>query len=279
MNEKIELGKINMLRVERMTAHGAFLSSKDKEEVLLPNRYTTKSMKEGDVLAVFVMSDSEDRLVALGERPTALVDEFGFFEVVGVESFGAFVDWGVPKDLFVPKNNQKSPFRVGDKRIIRVVYDGSTDRLIGDERVGRYLTGDVRSLREKEEAEVLVLAKTPLGYKLIVNNAFEGMAYHNEIFEKIEIGEVKKGFIKKIREDGKLDISLTKIGEQRKDDAAKKVLQTLQKNGGKAPFTYKSDAEDIKRMFGLSKKTYKAALTTLIEAKEIELLEDGIRAL
>lgn len=276
MNDKIELGKINTLKIDRITPPGVFLVSGDGEAVLLPNRYTTKSMKVGDELAVFVTTDSEDRTVALGERPAALVDEFGFFEVVSVESFGAFVDWGLPKDLFVPRRNQKTPFRVGDKRIIRVIYDGETDRLVGDERIMRYLSKETASLKSKEEVEVLVLAHTPMGYKVIVNNSFEGMVYHNEIFEDVEVGDIRKGYVKLIREDGKLDISLRAMGEKRKDEASEKVLSVLTRNGGKMPFTYKSDADDIKTTFGLSKKSYKAALTLLIDGGRIALSDNNI---
>lgn len=276
MNEKIELGKINTLKIDRITPPGAFLVCGDGEAVLLPNRYMTKSMKVGDELAVFVTTDSEDRTVALCERPAAMVDEFGFFEVVAVENFGAFVDWGLPKDLFVPRRNQKTPFKVGDKRIVRVIYDGETDRLVGDERIMRYLSKDTAVLKPKEEVEVLVLARTPMGYKVIVNNSYEGMVYQNEIFEQIQIGDLRKGYVKLVREDGKLDISLRAMGEKRKDEASEKVLSILTKNGGKMPFTYKSDAEDIKKVFGLSKKSYKAALTLLIDSGKITLSDKEI---
>ncbi len=276
MDERIQLGVINTLKIDRITPPGIFLVAGDGEAILLPNRYTTPSMQVGDELAVFVTTDSEDRLVALSERPVAMVDEFGFFEVVAVESFGAFVDWGLPKDLFVPKRNQKTPFKVGQWRILRVIYDAQTDRLTGDERIIRYLSKDVSALKVKDEAELLVLARTPMGYKVIVNNSYEGMIFHNEIFEDIEVGDAKKGFIKLIREDGKLDITLRPIGAKRKDEASERVLEVLTKNGGKIDFTYKSDAEDIKKVFGLSKKTYKAALTTLIDGAQIILTNDAI---
>jgi predicted RNA-binding protein (virulence factor B family) len=275
MDERIQLGKINTLKIDRITPPGIFVVAGDGEAVLLPNRYVEKSMKVDDEIDVFVTTDSEDRLVALRERPIAMVDEFGFFEVVNVESFGAFVDWGLPKDLFVPRKNQKTPFKVGQWRILRVIYDAQTDRLTGDERIMRYLSKDIGTLKEKDEVELLVLARTPLGYKVIVNSNFEGMLFTNEIFEEINVGDSKKGFIKTIREDGKLDITLRPIGEKRKDEAAEKVLSVLRKNGGKIDFTYKSDAEDIKAVFGLSKKSYKAALTKLIES-DLIVLEDKL---
>jgi len=277
MDERIRLGKINRLKVDRITPPGIFLTSGEGEAILLPNRYVSKSMKVGDELDVFVATDSEDRPVALLERPLATLDEFGFFEVVDVTPYGAFVEWGLPKDLFVPKQNQKKPFRVGDKRIVRVVYDERTNRLIGDERIMRYLSSDTSGLKEREGAELLVLAKTPLGYKVIVNNGFEGMVFASDIFEEINVGDTKRGFIKKIRSDGKLDVSLRPIGEERKDEAAEKVISALKRNGGKMDFTYKSDAEEIKKAFGLSKKSYKAALTKLIESGRIELFERYIK--
>lgn len=277
MDERIQLGKINRLKVDRITPPGIFVVSGEGEAILLPNRYVSKSMKVGDELDVFVTTDSEDRPVALLERPLAMADEFGFFEVVDVAPYGAFVDWGLPKDLFVPKKNQKKPFRVGDKRIVRVVYDGQTDRLIGDERIMRYLSSDTSALKEREEVELLALAKTPLGYKVIVNNSFEGMVFASDIFEEVNIGDIKRGFVKKIRPDGKLDISLRPIGEQRKDEAADKVLLALKRSGGKMDFTYKSGADEIKEAFGLSKKSYKAALTKLIESGKIELFERHIK--
>ncbi len=276
MDNQIKLGAMNTLKIDRQTDPGMFLTAGDGETILLPNRYVTKKMKVGDEICVFVTTDSEDRLVALTDKPKAMVDEFGYFEVVASEPFGAFVNWGLPKDLFVPLKNQKTPFRIGDKRILRVVYDKVTDRLAGDEHVGRYLFKDMSKLVPKQEVKLLLLAYTPLGFKVIVDNMYEGMIFHSEIFQKVYVGESMTGYVKHVREDGKLDISLQPIGEVRKDVASKKVLEVLKKNGGKMNFTYKSEAPEIMKAFALSKKNFKFALTKLIEAKLIALHETGI---
>jgi uncharacterized protein len=245
----------------------------DGEEILLPNRYLTNDMKVGMEVSVFLTTDSEDRLVALTDKPSTMVDEFGVFTVVDATGFGAFVDWGLPKDLFVPKKNQKKPFVKAEKKILRVVYDPTTDRLIGDEHIGRYLSKDVPVYEKGQEVDLLVFAKTDLGFKVIVDNLYEGLVFHKEIFETVYVGQKRKGFAKLVREDDKLDISINPIGEQRKSNAAEKVLAILTKNGGKMEFTYKSDAEDIKKKFQLSKKNFKAALTQLISEKKITLEE------
>jgi hypothetical protein len=233
-------------------------------------------MEVGSILSVFVTTDSEDRLVALTDRPVAMVDEFGIFTVVDSTDFGAFVDWGLPKDLFVPKRNQKKPFRKGERRILRVIYDDKTDRLTGDEHISKYLSKEPPSFGKGEDVNVLLFAKTDLGFKVIVNNSFEGLIFHKEIFEPLFVGQRRTGYVKLVREDGKIDISINPIGEVRKSNAADKVLATLTKNGGEMLFTYKSEAEDIKKKFELSKKNFKAALTQLIDEKKITLKEDRI---
>jgi len=178
MNQKttqtIDPGRINTLRLDRFAAPGAYLSAGDGSDILLPNQYVTDTMQLDDLLDVFVYTDSEDRPVATTERPFALRDEFGFFEVVDVTKFGAFVDWGLPKDLFVPKNRQKTPFRIGEKRFLRIVKDDRSDRLIGVERIGQYLSHSPRGYHPNREVSLLFIAKTPLGFKVIVDDTYEG---------------------------------------------------------------------------------------------------------
>lgn len=276
INEKIELGRLNRLIIDRITDPGMYLMAQNGEAILLPNRYITDGMKIGNTIDVFVATDSEDRLVALTDKPFAMLDEFGYFEVVDTTSFGAFVDWGLPKDLFVPKRNQKVPFKTGDKRILRVIYDDVTDRLTGDEHTGKYLLKQCTELEAKEKVKLLILTRTPLGFKVIVNNKYEGMIYHSEIFSRVWVGQRVDGYVKNLRDDGKLDISLQPIGEARKDAASQKVLAILKKNGGQMKFNYKSDAEEITKVFGLSKKNFKFALTKLLGEAKIELTETGM---
>jgi predicted RNA-binding protein (virulence factor B family) len=275
MNSTIQIGTINTLEIDRATDPGLFLKAEDGEDILLPNQYLTDEMLLGDLIDVFVYTDSEDRPVATTEIPPAILGEFGFFEVVDTASFGAFVDWGLPKDLFVPRTKQKTPFHVGEKRLLHVDLDEQTNRLIGVEKVQNYLTEAPKSLKPNDEVFVLVFAKTPLGYKVIVNNAYEGLIYHNEVFEPIKTGDLKKAFIKLRRGDGKLDISLQRIGKSGEDDATK-VLDILKQSGGVMPYNYKSDADTIKKVFHLSKKSYKRALTELLNSNKIEVKDTGI---
>ncbi len=274
MNEKIELGSLNTLRINRVSEPGIYLIAGDEEEVLLPNCYVTKEMDIDSTLEVFIYTDSEDRLVATTLKPYAMKNDFASLEVVDTANFGAFLDMGLPKDLLVPKNKQKSTFNVGDIKVIKVLEDDKTNRLIGSEKFD--LSKEPDDLEINDEVEIILYTKTPLGFKVIVNNKYEGLIYHNEIFENIQIGDKKRAYVKFLREDGKVDISLQKIGAKKSDDNPSKVLNILEENGGELGFTYKSDAEDIKDVFGMSKKAFKASLTKLIEDEKITLLEDKI---
>ena len=275
MNKNIILGELNTLKVNRVSEPGLYLIAGDDEEVLLPNCYVNSSMQIGNEIEVFIYTDSEDRLVATTQKPYAMKNDFASLEVVDIAKFGAFLDIGLPKDLLIPKNKQRSTFQIGNKKVIQVIEDEKTNRLIGTEKFK--LSKNSENFKINDEVEILVYIKTPLGFKVIVNNSFEGLIFHNEIFENINIGDKKRAYIKNIREDGKLDISLQKIGIKNSEDNLQKVLDILEQNGGELNFTYKSDAEDIKDVFGLSKKAFKATLTKLIENKKIELLENSIR--
>lgn len=276
INQHIELGRINTLRIDRFVVPGLFLMAEDEEDLLLPNQYVTDEMELDQELEVFVYTDSEDRLVATTAKPKAMLDEFGFFEVIDVAKFGAFVDWGLPKDLLVPKNRQKTPFKVGEKRFLRVVKDDRSERLIGIEKISQYLSDKPKGYHLNKEVELLVIAKTPLGFKVIVDHDFEGVIFANEIFEPVEVGDTKKGFVKQVRNDGHFDISLQPIGAQNKDAASEKVLSKLEESQGILPYNYKSDAELIKQTFGLSKKNFKRALTLLQDSGKIKVKETGI---
>ena len=275
MNEKIELGVINSLRVNRVSEPGIYLIAGDEEEVLLPNCYVTKEMEIDSILDVFIYTDSEDRLVSTTLTPYAMKNDFASLEVIDFAKFGAFLDIGLPKDLLVPKNKQKTTYEIGDRKVIKVIEDDKTGRLIGSEKF--ILSKEPKNLNIGDEVEILLYTKTPLGFKTIVNNEFEGLIYHSEIFENIHIGDKKRAYIKLIREDGKLDLSLQKFGAKKGDDNPLKVLEVLKQNGGELGFTYKSDAEDIKDVFGMSKKAFKASLTNLIENNKIVLDENIIK--
>lgn len=279
MNEHIALGLVNKLKIDRKTDHGLYLESEDKDDVLLPNAYVTEEMQVGDEIEVFIYTDSEDRYVATTLRPKAMLNEFGYFEVVDTNKDGAFVDWGLPKDLFVPKALQKIPLQKGMKFVFRVCLDERTDRLVAAHKFKQYIQNDIEELEENQKVALIVREKTPLGYKVIVENKYEAMIFHNEIFEDIWIGQKKFGYVKKKRSDRKLDISLQPMGKENEDIGANRVLKVLRAHGGVLNYNYKSSPEEVKELFSLSKKNYKKALTTLLEAKKIMVDEEGMKLL
>ena len=279
MNQYLLVGEINRLKINRYTDNGVYLICDDQDEVLMPNQYVTYAMKEGDEIDVFVYFDSEDRIVASTTFPKAMLDQFGCFEVVDVTAFGAFLDWGLPKDLLVPKALQKFPFYVGMKVIVQVSLDDETGRIIGSQKYNDFLKKDLSALKLKQEVTVLVRERTPLGFKVIVNNLYDGLIFHNEIFENIEVGDEKVGYIKTLRKDGKLDIVLRPIGDKSDEVAAAKIVEILSLTGGACEMNYKSTPELISERFGLSRKAYKRALTKLIEAKKLEVNDEGMKLL
>jgi len=278
-NLTINIGEINTLEVMRDTDFGYFLEALDGAEVLLPNIYVMEDeMPMGGLIEVFVYTDSEDRPVATTKMPYAKLNEYGYFTVVDYKSYGAFVNWGLPKDLFVPLSQQKEHFTIGKKYLLRVCLDEQTKRLYATQKIGKYFNRDLVGLVQNMVLDMIVLAKTPLGYKVIVDSQYEGMLFDNEIFETLRVGDTKKGYIKATRKDGKLDMSLQPIGVKAKlTEAEAKILQLLKEGNGELGFTYKSDAEDIKKVFGMSKKNFKRTLTLLISDKKIELTDDSIK--
>jgi uncharacterized protein len=276
MNETLKIGEINILTIDRDTVPGLFLCALDESDILLPNQYVTDKMHIGDTIDVFVYTDSEDRPVATTVMPKAMVNEIAFVEVVDTSSIGAFVDWGLPKDLFVPRALQKRPFAVGEKRLVRVILDEQTNRLVGTEKISGALEMPPKHFHPNTPVTFMIIAKTPMGYKVIVDHRYEGMIYANEIFEDVRVGQIKNGFVKQLRPDGKLDLSLQMIGKAKASNAADKIYEMLQKNGGMLPYNTKSDPDLIQSTFGLSKKNFKAAINQLVEAKKITVQENGI---
>lgn len=277
INTTITIGKINRLKIDRLTNQGFYLITENPEEsILLPNRYITDSMSLEDEIEVFVYTDSEDRPVATTETPKAMLGEFAYLEVVSFRSFGAFLDWGLSKDLLLPKNRQRRQAQIGDKKVVKVEKDKLSDRLIAIEKFNNLLEKDTSKLQRKDEVEVIVYEESPMGYKVVVDNLYDGLLYKNEIFEPINIGDKKKAIIKNVRDDGKLDISLQKIGKARLDDSKDQVLEYLQKHKSMS-ITSKSSPEEIYELFGLSKKAFKASLTSLKEKGLISQNDEGIK--
>jgi len=275
-NEHLELGRLNSLRIDRYSPHGLHLHSLDERDVLLPQAYVTDEMIVDDLVEVFLYTDSEDRLIATTLKPVAMLDEFALFEVVDVAKFGAFVNWGLLKDLLVPNMFQRTPFKVGEKRFLQVVYDEKTHRLVGTEKTASFFDKHPKGLSPYTEVKIMIISKTPLGYKCIVENKFEGLIYHNEIFQNIELGQTMKAFVKTVRKDGNIDLTLNSGGSKKKVSDSDQVLEILKQNGGKMPYNYKSDADLIRDIFSLSKKAYKRSLTKLQDDNIIEVKDTGI---
>lgn len=272
INEHIYVGELNTLVVNRVSEPGIYLISDDQTEVLLPNAYVTKSMDIGTFLDVFIYTDSEDRLVATTLKPYVYLYEIASLEIVDTMKFGAFVDIGLPKHILVPKNKQKGTYTIGSKKVLQLQLDEKTNRLIASEKFD--LLKEIKDLEKNAEVEIILYSKTPLGYKVIVNNSYDGMIYHTEIFENIKIGDKRRAYIKNIRDDNKIDVSLQKIGKKPSGD---KVFDILSQHNGRLDFTYKSESEEISKMFGISKKAFKASLTKLLAEDKIVLEESCIK--
>jgi len=266
---------MNRLRIERVTEHGLYLSAQNEEEILLPGRYVTDEMHIGEEIDCFVYLDSEDRLVATTDRPVAMRGEFAFLEIVDITPFGTFADWGLPKDLFIPKAMQKRPLKKGERALVYIGFDAQTGRLVGDTRIGRYLDHTPPHHLRNREVEILIIAKTPMGYKAIVEGRYEGMLYHNELFEPVKISQRRGALVRKVRKDGRLDLTINPPKAQKAASDSQKILTILKEHGGSLPFSYKSDAEAIRERFSMSKKRFKQALTKLIEEEKIALDESG----
>jgi predicted RNA-binding protein (virulence factor B family) len=271
----IRVGKINQLKITRRTDNGLYLTD-GETEILLPNAYVSVRHEIGKTIDAFIYHDSEGRLVASTAYPLARLGEFALMEVADVAEWGAFVDWGLMKELFVPKKYQKTPFKIGEKRVIYVALDELSGRLIGVERFGKFLPKGKPIFMKNDKVELFVLAQTPLGYKAIINNRYEGMLYKNEVFGSLAVGEKREGYIKNIRADGKIDLSLQPIGGDAEDAAMDKVLEVLRAHNYRMSCTTKSDADEIYKTFGISKKSFKSAVNQLIKEGLIKITEAGI---
>ena len=271
-----ELGLISKLPINRFTDFGAYLALSSGEELLLPKGYLLGEEKEGDLIEVFVYTDSEDRPVAVTQKPLALLDEFAVLEAKEVTSFGAFVDWGLPKDLFVPKSEMGKNMEVGQKYLVKVCVDFKTNRLIGVNKYRDFLRLAPMDWEEGKELEGVIFEETDLGFKVLIDNEFEGLLFKNEVFQPLELGEKRKVYIKKNREDGKLDLQLLAPGRVKYDEGSEKILTILEAKGY-LPLHDKSAPEEIQQQLGMSKKHFKQCIGQLYKARMIQIESDGIR--
>ncbi len=270
-----ELGLVSTLPINRFTDFGAYLALSSGEELLLPKGYLTGEEKEGDLKEVFIYTDSEDRPVAVTQMPLALLDEFAVLEAKEVTSFGAFMDWGLPKDLFVPKAEMGKNMEVGEKYLVRICVDHRTNRLIGVNKYRDFITEAPAEFFTGLEVTGLIFEETDLGFKVLVEDQFEGLLYKNEVVQPIEIGEKRSLFIKKRRDDGKLDLQLLAPGREKYDEGSEKILKYLEEKEF-LPLHDKSDPKEIQQELGMSKKHFKQCIGQLYRARKIQLMPNGI---
>jgi len=271
------IGKLNTLSVVALTDKGAYLNANSHGEVLLPNRFTPENCQVGDEVEVFLYVDSADRLVATTETPLGQVDQFVSLKVIQVNKMGAFLDWGLPKDLLVPFNQQHTAMEVGKYYLVRIYLDLNTDRIAASSKLDKYIDVWPAEYNQGDKVQLTIGGKTDLGFKAIINDLHWGLLYDNEIFQPLRIGKKITGYIKRIREDGRLDLSLTRTGERKVIDFADSLLNHLKDNDGFSPLHDKSDPELIKRTLGVSKKTFKATVGNLMKKGKIAIESNGIR--
>ncbi len=274
-----EIGKTNSLTVLRSTAHGLFLDGGELGDILLPGRYAPRGKNPGDMIDVFLMFDSEDRLIATTLTPLAMVGEFAWLRVVSSSGAGTFLDWGLPKDLLVPFREQTVKMLEGRSYMVRVYLDPVSNRIAATARLDRFLDKTPARFKVGQAVELLICAKTDLGYKAIVDGTHWGMIFHNNVYRPIASGQRIQGYIQQIREDGKIGLCLDPPGYGRVGDVADTILAYLDKQGGFMPVTDKTPPEEIHALFGVSKKAYKQAVGALYKARRITFEAGGTRLL
>ena len=268
----MNIGEYNELRINRTVDFGAYLIDDDTHEVLLPKRYLTPDMKVGDMIRVFVYNDSENRPVATTEVPKAVVGDFALMRVKAVNKVGAFLDWGLTaKDLLVPFSEQRVDMQAGRSYIVRVYLDEASQRIVASAKLAKFLNQTEPEYYHRERVEVLVVQRSDLGYRVIVNNAHWGQIYQSEIYQDVNIGDRLIAFIKQVRPDGKIDVTLAKIEKMRVDDLSDRILAYLEAHGGEMALTDKSSPDDINKTFQCSKKDFKKALGLLYKQQKVTL--------
>jgi predicted RNA-binding protein (virulence factor B family) len=273
----LELGKYNRLKIVKAVDFGFYLDGDDGVEILLPKRYVPQDAAAGEEIEVFVYKDNEERLIATTDKPFGTVGEFCLMKVREVSKVGAFLDWGIMKDLLVPYREQKSPMIAGESYLVYIYLDFVTRRVAASTRLERYLDNIPPSYEYNQEVELIIAGKTDLGYKLIINNTHSGLLFSNQAFGKLEVGDRRKGYIKEVREDDKIDISLFPLGYEKVDIITQKILDELDAGNGFMPVGDKTDAATIYSIFGCSKKGFKMTLGALYRQRMIVIEDDGVR--
>ena len=273
----IKLGDYNELTIVKEVDFGMYLDGGDEGEILLPKRYVPEDAKPGDKITVFIYLDIDERLVATTEKPLAKVGDFAYLEVAWVNEYGAFLKWGLMKDLFCPFREQKKRMEIGESYIVHIHIDEDSYRIVASAKVERYFNERPPFYKHGQEVDLLVWQKTEMGFKVIIDNCYPGLAYEDQVFKYIHTGDRTKGYIGTVRPDGKIDVTLQPTGRQQTLGFAAELLQYMKDNGGTCDLGDKSDAEEIKRRFQVSKKVFKRAIGDLYKQRLITITDSGLR--
>lgn len=274
----IKIGEYNLLKVIKEKPIGVFLDD-GKDGILLPKRFVPRGTRTGDEVKVFLYHDGEDRVIATTLQPKGILGDIVKLTVVSVTGHGAFFEWGLMKDLFVPKSQQISFMRAGGDYLVKIYLDKQTGRLAATERIDHFLSNETLAVKEKDVVDLLVYRRSDLGFVVIINNVHTGLLHFNEVFRDIEIGDRFTGFIKTILPENKIDVVAGKPGYERVEDETEKVLRLLKENDGYLPYHDKSSPEEIYSFFEMSKKTFKMTTGALYKQRKIEFTDSGIKLL
>lgn len=273
------IGKICRLKVLRKVSIGLYLDGDTLGDILLPNRYIPADVKEEDEIEVFIYLDSEDRIIATTETPKAVVGDFSMLKVVATSKFGAFLDWGLMKDLLVPFSEQAIRMEKGRSYLVHVYLDYETGRIVATSKFDRFLDNLSPTYEVGEEVDLIISDNTDMGYKAIINSLHSGLLYENQVFRKLSIGQAIKGYIAKIREDDKIDLLLEKPGYEKTSSLSEQILEIIKANGGFMDVTDKTAPDRIAELFGMSKRNFKQALGSLYKDRLVVLEEEGVRVI
>ncbi len=275
----IKIGQHNKLRVTKFVDYGLYLDDGNNGEILLPRRYMPDDVEVDDILNVFIYADSDDTLIATTQTPLACVGEAAYLRVAAVNNVGAFLDWGLAKDILVPFGEQHRKMEVGRSYIVYLYLDKYADRIVASSKINKFIKDETSGYKQKQQVDLLIAGKTDLGYKAIINNQHFGMLYEGDVFQKLYFGQKIKGFIKNVRPDNKVDLTLQLNTSQSRNSLADQIIDYLKSHGGKSSLTDKSKPEDIYKQYAVSKSNYKKALGSLYKKRLISIEKDCIRLL
>lgn len=277
--DKIRLGDYNLMQVVKEVDFGMYLDGGVEGEILLPTRYVPDGLKVGDAILVFVYLDQDERPVATTLQPLAKAGDFACLEVAWVNEYGAFLNWGLMKDLFCPFREQKKRMEIGQKYIVHVGIDEDSYRMVASAKVEHFLSREMPQYRHGNEVDLLVWQKTELGFKVIIDNLFAGLVYEDQVFRPLTTGDRLKGYVDRVRPDGKIDVTIQPTGRRNTEEFSEVLLEYLKNNNGRCDLGDKSPAELISDRFKVSKKTFKKAVGDLYKRRLIQIKEDGLELL